>query len=163
MRSAYFERFEGIWAHGDFATTTPSGGFVILGRVDATLNAKGVRIGTAEIYRVVLSLPGITDALAIAQPWDGDSRIVLFVVTDTELDEQLESLIRRELRSQASPRHVPSLIVRAPEVPRTRSGKMTELAVADIVAGRTERDTSSLANPESLEWFRQWAGSSPAP
>ena len=163
MRSAYFERFEGIWAHGDFATTTPSGGFVILGRVDATLNAKGVRIGTAEIYRVVLSLPGITDALAIAQPWDGDSRIVLFIVTDEELDEQLESLIRRELRSQASPRHVPSLIVRAPEVPRTRSGKMTELAVADIVAGRTERDTSSLANPESLEWFRQWASSSPAP
>ena len=157
MRSAYFDRFEGIWAHGDFAKTTPDGGFVILGRLDATLNAKGVRIGTAEIYRVVQSLPGIQDSLAVAQPHDGDSRIVLFVVTADELDEALQTRIRQELRSQASPRHVPSLIVQTPEVPRTRSGKMTELAVADIVAGRTERDTSSLANPESLEWFRQWA------
>ena len=157
MRSAYFDRFEGIWAHGDFAKTTPDGGFVILGRLDATLNAKGVRIGTAEIYRVVQSLPGIQDSLAVAQPHDGDSRIVLFVVTADELDDALQTRIRQELRSQASPRHVPSLIVQTPEVPRTRSGKMTELAVADIVAGRTERDTSSLANPESLEWFRQWA------
>ena len=157
MNSAYFDRFPGIWAHGDFAKTTPDGGFVILGRLDATLNAKGVRIGTAEIYRVVQSIPGLLDSLAVAQPHDGDSRIVLFVVTTDELDEALESRIRRELRSQASPRHVPSLIVRAPAVPRTRSGKMTELAVADIVAGRKERDTSSLANPESLEWFRRWA------
>jgi acetoacetyl-CoA synthetase len=161
MRSAYFDRFEGIWAHGDFAHTTPQGGFVILGRLDATLNAKGVRIGTAEIYRVVQSIPGIEDSLAVAQPHDGDSRIVLFVVTTEELDEALESRIRGELRSQASPRHVPSLIVRAPAVPRTRSGKMTELAVADIVARRTERDTSSVANPESLEWFRQWATQAP--
>jgi len=160
MRSAYFDRFEGIWAHGDFAKTTTEGGFVILGRLDATLNAKGVRIGTAEIYRVVQSIPGIQDSLAVAQPHDGDSRIVLFVVTTEELDEALETRIRQELRSQASPRHVPSLIVRAPAVPRTRSGKMTELAVADIVAARAERDTSSLANPESLEWFRQWAKSS---
>lgn len=157
MRGAYFNRFEGIWAHGDFAKTTPQGGFVILGRLDATLNVKGVRIGTAEVYRVVLSIPGIQDSLAVAQPHDGDSRIVLFVVTTEELDEPLQARIRQELRSQASPRHVPSLIVRAPAVPRTRSGKMTELAVADIVAHRTERDTSSLANPDSLEWFRQWA------
>ena len=157
MRSAYFDRFEGIWAHGDFAKSTREGGFVILGRLDATLNAKGVRIGTAEIYRIVQSIPGIQDSLAVAQPHDGDSRIVLFVVTTDELDEALETRIRQELRSQASPRHVPSLIVRAPAVPRTRSGKMTELAVADIVAARAERDTSSLANPESLEWFRQWA------
>jgi acetoacetyl-CoA synthetase len=163
LRGAYFDRFEGIWAHGDFATTTPSGGFVILGRLDATLNAKGVRIGTAEIYRVVLSIPGIHDALAVAQPHDGDSRIVLFVVTSGELDEDLEARIRSELRSQASPRHVPSVIARAPEVPRTRSGKMMELAVADILAGRPERDTSSLANPESLEWFRAFARNSLAP
>ena len=163
MRSAYFDRFEGIWAHGDFAKTTPDGGFVILGRLDATLNAKGVRIGTAEIYRVVQSLPGIQDSLAVAQPHDGDSRIVLFVVTADELDEALQTRIRQELRSQASPRHVPSLIVQTPEVPRTRSGKMTELAVADIVAGRPERDTSSLANPESLEWFRTWAQESRGP
>ena len=163
MKGAYFDRFEGIWAHGDFAKTTPEGGFVILGRLDATLNAKGVRIGTAEIYRVVQSIPGIQDCLAVAQPHDGDSRIVLFVVTTTGLDEALETRIRQELRSQASPRHVPALIVQAPEVPRTRSGKMTELAVADIVAGRVERDTSSLANPTSLDWFRQWAKGSQAP
>ena len=163
MRSAYFERFEGIWAHGDFAKTTPAGGFVILGRLDATLNAKGVRIGTAEIYRVVNSIPGIQDSLAVAQPFESDSRVVLFVVTDEALDDALESRIRSDLRSQASPRHVPSLIVQAPAVPRTRSGKMTELAVADIVAGRPERDTSSLANPESLEWFRTWAQESRGP
>ncbi|MEK9536212.1 MAG: acetoacetate--CoA ligase, partial [Aquiluna sp.] len=163
MRSAYFERFEGIWAHGDFAKTTPAGGFIILGRLDATLNAKGVRIGTAEIYRVVNSIPGIQDSLAVAQPFEGDSRVVLFVVTDEALDDALESRIRSDLRSQASPRHVPSLIVQAPALPRTRSGKMTELAVADIVAGRPERDTSSLANPESLEWFRTWAQESRGP
>lgn len=162
MHSAYFDRFPGIWAHGDFAKITPHGGFEILGRLDATLNSKGVRIGTAEIYRVVLSIPGVEDALAVAQPFEGDSRIVLFVVTTGELDDQLEGTIRTHLRSQASPRHVPALIVRAPEMPRTRSGKMTELAVADIVANRTERDTSSLANPGSLEWFREWTKSSTA-
>jgi len=162
MHSAYFDRFPGIWAHGDFAKITPHGGFEILGRLDATLNSKGVRIGTAEIYRVVLSIPGVDDALAVAQPFEGDSRIVLFVVTTGELDDQLEGTIRTHLRSQASPRHVPALIVRAPEMPRTRSGKMTELAVADIVANRTERDTSSLANPGSLEWFREWTKSSTA-
>ena len=157
MHGAYFDRWEGVWAHGDFAKMTPDGGFVILGRLDATLNAKGVRIGTAEIYRVVQSIPGIQESLAVAQPHEGDSRIVLFVVTTDVLDDALETRIRQELRSQASPRHVPSLIVQAPEVPRTRSGKMTELAVGDIVAGRAERDTSSLGNPASLEWFRQWA------
>jgi acetoacetyl-CoA synthetase len=156
LHGAYFERLPGLWAHGDFAKITPHGGFQILGRLDATLNSKGVRIGTAEIYRVVASLPEIDDALAVAQPIEGDSRIVLFVVTRGELDGELERRIRQELRSQASPRHVPALIVRAPEMPRTRSGKMTELAVADIVAKRLERDTSSLQNPASLEWFRSW-------
>lgn len=157
MRAAYFDRFEGMWAHGDFARLTPHGGFEILGRLDATLNSKGVRIGTAEIYRVVLALAEIDDALAVTQPYEGDSRIVLFVTTRHNLDDELEAKIRHTLRSQASPRHVPALIVLAPEMPRTRSGKMMELAVADIVGSRAERDTSSLANPESLEWFRQWA------
>jgi acetoacetyl-CoA synthetase len=157
--AAYFDRFPGIWAHGDYARQTPSGGFEILGRLDATLNVKGVRIGTAEIYRVVLSLPGIVEAMAIEQPFDDDSRIVLFLVVQEALTADLEALIRSELRSQASPRHVPSLIVAVPELPKTRSGKMTELAIADIVTGRPERDTSSLANPESLDWFREWADS----
>ncbi len=157
---AYFDRFPGVWAHGDYARRTPSGGFEILGRLDATLNVKGVRIGTAEIYRVVLSLPRVLEAMAIEQPYQRDTRMVLFVVLDTDLDEELEGLIRTTLRRQASPRHVPDIIVRVPELPRTRSGKMTELAVADIVTGRPERDTSSLANPECLEWFRVWAAES---
>lgn len=155
--SAYFDRFPGVWAHGDYARRTPSGGFEILGRLDATLNVKGVRIGTAEIYRVVLSLPRIVEAMAIEQPYQSDTRMVLFVVLDTDLDDELEVLIRTTLRRQASPRHVPDIIVRVPALPRTRSGKMTELAVADIVTGRPERDTSSLANPECLAWFRVWA------
>lgn len=158
--SAYFDRFPGIWAHGDFARRTATGGFEILGRLDATLNVKGVRIGTAEIYRVVLSIHGIRGAMAVEQPIDDDTRIVLFVVVDGGVSAELESSIRTTLRTQASPRHVPSVIVATPALPVTRSGKMTELAVADIVSGRPERDTSSLANPECLTWFREWAESS---
>ena len=155
--SAYFDRFPGLWAHGDYAKRTHSGGFEILGRLDATLNVKGVRIGTAEIYRVVLSIPGVLEAMAIEQPDGDDARVVLFVVLEQPLSAELEGLIRSTLRTQASPRHVPAVIVEVPELPRTRSGKMTELAVADIVTGRPERDTSSLANPECLAWFREWA------
>ena len=156
MRAAYFERFEGIWAHGDFARTTISGGFEILGRVDATLNSRGVRIGTAEIYRVVLNLPQITGTLAVAQPFEGDTRIVLFVVTDEDLDQELIKIIKSSLRDNASPRHVPALIVSVPDLPKTRNGKLNELALADIISGRPERDSSTLANPECLDWFRQW-------
>jgi len=156
MRAAYFERFEGVWAHGDFARATVSGGFEILGRVDATLNSKGVRIGTAEIYRVVMNLPQITGALAVAQPFEGDTRIVLFVVTDQDLDQELIKIIKSSLRDNASPRHVPALIVSVPDLPKTRNGKLNELALADIISGRPERDSSTLANPECLDWFRQW-------
>jgi acetoacetyl-CoA synthetase len=157
MRSAYFERFPGVWAHGDYARRSASGGFEILGRVDATLNSKGVRIGTAEIYRVVLNLDQITGALAVAQPFEGDTRIVLFVVANQELDEKLIQEISSSLRINASPRHVPGLIVSVPDLPRTRNGKLNELALADIVSGRPERDSSTLANPECLDWFRNWA------
>jgi acetoacetyl-CoA synthetase len=128
--------------------------------LDATLNVKGVRIGTAEIYRVVLSIPGVLEAMAIEQPHGDDARVVLFVVLDQPLSVELEGLVRSALRTQASPRHVPAVIVEVPELPRTRSGKMTELAVADIVTGRPERDTSSLANPECLNWFRDWTAAS---
>lgn len=155
--NAYFNRFDGVWAHGDYARRTPTGGFEILGRLDATLNVKGVRIGTAEIYRVVLSIPGIREAMAVEQPIGDDTQMVLFVVVNDNLTEELAEGIRHGLRTQASPRHVPSLVVATAELPKTRSGKMTELAVADIVSGRPERDTSSLANPDSLEWFRVWA------
>jgi len=159
-RNAYFDRFPETWAHGDYAQRTPSGGFEILGRLDATLNVKGVRIGTAEIYRVVLSIPGVLEAMAIEQPDGDDSRVVLFVILEQPLADEMEGLIRATLRNQASPRHVPAIIVDVPELPRTRSGKMTELAVADIVTGRPERDTSSLANPECLQWFREWTTAS---
>ncbi len=160
--SAYFDRFPGLWAHGDYAKRTPSGGFEILGRLDATLNVKGVRIGTAEIYRVVLSIPGVLEAMAIEQPDGDDARVVLFVVLEQHLSAELDGLIRTTLRTHASPRHVPAIIVEVPELPRTRSGKMTELAVADIVTGRPERDTSSLANPDCLTWFREWVAASTA-
>jgi acetoacetyl-CoA synthetase len=128
--------------------------------LDATLNVNGVRIGTAEIYRVVLSLPGVLEAMAIEQPDGDDSRVVLFVVLEQTLTDDMVGLVRTTLRTQASPRHVPAAIVEVPQLPRTRSGKMTELAVADIMTGRPERDTSSLANPESLQWFREWAAAS---
>jgi acetoacetyl-CoA synthetase len=159
FHAAYFERFPGVWAHGDFATRTAVGGFEILGRSDATLNAHGVRIGTAEIYRIVEAFDEVAEALAVGQAWDGDTRVVLFV-TMTEgaaLDGDLVERIRRALREQASPRHVPAHIMAAPELPRTRSNKIAELAVADTVNGRRVRDTSALANPDALAWFADWA------
>jgi acetoacetyl-CoA synthetase len=162
IHSAYFDRFEGIWAHGDHARRTETGGFEILGRLDATLNSKGVRIGTAEIYRVVLTIKGITGALAVAQPAGNDTRVILFVICEGELTEDLAQEIRSTLRSQASPRHVPDVIAKAPDLPRTRNGKLNELAVSDIVSGKPERDSSTLANPESLEFFRTWTNQNPA-
>ena len=162
IQAAYFDRYEGIWAHGDHARRTATGGFEILGRLDATLNSKGVRIGTAEIYRVVLAIAGITGALAVAQPTGNDTRIVLFVVCEGELTGDLEHQIRTTLRNQASPRHVPDVIAKAPDLPRTRNGKLNELAVSDIVSLKPERDSSTLANPESLEFFRSWTKQNPA-
>ncbi len=158
-RGAYFERFAGQWAHGDFALTTPEGGFVITGRSDATLNPGGVRIGTAEIYRAVESLPGVLEALAIGQPWANDVRVVLFVrlAGGAVLDDALEAEIRAAVRTRCSPRHVPARIVAVADLPRTRSGKLAELAVADVVAGRPVRNTEALANAESLEAFKKIA------
>lgn len=162
MRQAYFARFPDVWAHGDFARRTASGGFEILGRLDSTLNAKGVRIGTAEIYRVVQSIPGVAAALAASQPEGSDTRIVLFVVLNehTALDGAMVQRIRGELRQQASPRHVPAVIVQVDDLPRTRSGKLAELAVADVLAARPVRDISALANPAALESITEWAQTS---
>ncbi len=156
-RAAYFERFPDTWAHGDFASWEAGGGMVIHGRSDATLNASGVRIGTAEIYNVVEQLPEVTEAIAIGQEWDGDTRIVLFVRLaegEEELDDELERRIRTELRERCSPRHVPAVIRSVPDIPRTRSGKITELAVTDVVHGRPVDNTEALANPEALDHFR---------
>jgi acetoacetyl-CoA synthetase len=153
---AYLERFPGVWAHGDFASWTPHGGIVIHGRSDATLNAAGIRIGTAEIYRQVEQLDDVAEAIAVGQEWDGDTRIVLFVrmAPGRQLTDELRDGIRQRLRSNCSPRHVPARIVAVDDIPRTRSGKITELAVADVLNGRAVRNKEALANPEALALFR---------
>ena len=155
--AAYFGRFTGVWAHGDFASRTAHGGFVIHGRSDATLNAGGVRIGTAEIYRQVERFDEVQEALAIGQEWDNDTRIVLFVrlTPGAALDEDLAQRIRLRLRRECSPRHVPARIEAVADLPRTRSGKLAELAVADVVNGRPVRNQGALANPESLDLFAE--------
>ena len=154
--AAYFDRFPGVWAHGDFASWTERGGMVIHGRSDATLNAGGVRIGTAEIYAQVEQIPNVVEAIAVGQEWDDDTRIVLFVrlVDGVLLTDALQAEIRSRLRANASPRHVPARIVQVTDVPRTRSNKISELAVADVVNGREVRNAEALANPECLVQYR---------
>ncbi len=156
MHRAYFERFAGVWAHGDFAERTEHDGFVIYGRSDAVLNPGGVRIGTAEIYAQVEQLDEIEEAICVGQDWDGDVRVVLFVVMrdGRVLDEALRARIRDVIRSNASPRHVPAKILEVADIPRTLSGKIVELAVRDVIHGREVTNTSALANPEALEQFR---------
>ena len=148
----YFDRWPGVWVHGDRAVRSAEGGFAILGRSDATLNVAGVRIGTAEIYAALAGLPQIADALAFGQEWDGDTRIVLLVVPAPPgvLDDDLRDRIVRTLRSACSPRHVPGLIVAVDELPRTQTGKLTEIAVRDAVHGREVTGLRALANPDSL-------------
>lgn len=154
-RDAYFDRFDNVWCHGDFAEWTPHGGMVIHGRSDATLNPGGVRIGTAEIYNQVESMPQIEEALCIGQQWQGDTRVVLFVrlAENVTLDDTLQVDIRARIRSGASPRHVPEVIVAVTDIPRTKSGKITELAVRDVVHGRAVKNKEALANPEALDLF----------
>ncbi|WP_173935009.1 acetoacetate--CoA ligase [Chelativorans sp. Marseille-P2723] len=155
-RSAYFDRFENVWCHGDFAEWTKHGGIIIHGRSDATLNPGGVRIGTAEIYNQVEKLPEILEAICIGQEWDGDVRVVLFVRLSegVSLDDALRKKIRDRIRTGASPRHVPAKIIAVADIPRTKSGKITELAVRDVVHGRAIKNKEALANPEALELFR---------
>jgi acetoacetyl-CoA synthetase len=155
-RDAYFARFPGVWTHGDFAEITESGGIVIHGRSDAVLNPGGVRIGTAEIYRQVEQVPEVLEAICVGQDWQGDVRVVLFVrLRDgAALDEGLERRIRDRIRRNCTPRHVPARIVQVADIPRTRSGKITELAVRDVIHGRPVKNTEALANPEALELYR---------
>ena len=156
FHDAYFDRFRGVWAQGDFAAWTDHGGLILYGRSDATLNAGGVRIGTAEIYREVENFPDVIEAIAVGQEWDNDTRIVLFVkmAEGATLTAELEAAIRKRLRDNTTPRHVPARIVAVADIPRTRSNKITELAVADIVNGREVRNQEALANPEALDLFR---------
>ena len=159
-RAAYFERFKGsqmrIWCHGDFAEHTAHDGFVIYGRSDATLNPGGVRIGTAEIYRQVEKLPEVLESIVIGQDFDGDVRVVLFVKLREGLflDEALARRIKETIRANTTPRHVPAKILQVSDIPRTKSGKIVELAVREVVHGRPVKNIEALANPEALEFFR---------
>ena len=157
--AAYFARFPGVWCHGDFAEWTEHGGMIIHGRSDATLNPGGVRIGTAEIYAQVEQLPEVVESIAIGQEWEGDVRIVLFVrlAEGVRFGEDLVRRIKSRIRTGASPRHVPARIVPVADIPRTKSGKITELAVRDVVHGREVKNREALANPEALELYRNIA------
>ncbi len=155
-RASYFERFPGVWAHGDFAEITPHDGVIIHGRSDATLNPGGVRIGTAEIYRVVERIPEVLEAVAVGQEWRGDTRVILFVAMKPghALDDALRATIRERLKREASPRHVPARILPIPAVPRTLSGKVSEIAVRETIHGRPAGNRDALANPEALDALR---------
>ncbi|MEJ1248120.1 acetoacetate--CoA ligase [Denitratimonas tolerans] len=155
-RAAYFENQPGIWCHGDFAKLTGHDGIIIYGRSDATLNPGGVRIGTAEIYRQVEQLPEILESICIGQDWQGDVRVVLFVRLreGIVLDDALRERIRRQIRANTTPRHVPAKIVQVADIPRTISGKIVELAVRNVVHGRAVKNTDALANPQALALYR---------
>ncbi len=154
--AAYFERFPGVWAHGDYAEITDEGGMLIHGRSDAVLNPGGVRIGTSEIYRQVEQIDEVLESIAIGQNWEDDVRVVLFVVLrdGVSLTEDLQQKIRKAVRDNTTPRHVPAKIIAVPEIPRTISGKIVELAVRSVVHGEDVKNTDALANPAALEHFR---------
>jgi len=153
--NAYFDRFDNVWCHGDFAEWTATGGMIIHGRSDATLNPGGVRIGTAEIYNQVEQMESVEEGLCIGQEWDNDVRVILFVrlAKGVNLSEDLVREIRLKIKTGASPRHVPAKIIAVDDIPRTKSGKITELAVRDIVHGREVKNQEALANPEALDLF----------
>ena len=157
--AAYFDKFDNVWCHGDYVAETPHGGLIIFGRSDAVLNPGGVRIGTAEIYRQVESFDDIIESLVIGQQWQGDVRVVLFVrMRDgLVLDDDLQDRIRKHVRAQTTPRHVPARIVQVSDIPRTRSGKIVELAVRKVVHGERVDNVEALANPEALGLFENLA------
>jgi acetoacetyl-CoA synthetase len=154
-RGAYFETYPGIWHHGDFIELSEHGGIIVYGRSDATLNPGGVRIGTAEIYRQVERLAEVEESIVIGQDWQGDVRVVLFVKLrpGRELDEALTKTIKAEIRAGCTPRHVPAKVLQVADIPRTKSGKIVELAVRDVVHGRPVKNKDALANPEALDLF----------
>jgi len=153
---AYFARFPGVWCHGDYAELTKHDGVIIYGRSDAVLNPGGVRIGTAEIYRQVEQLPEVLESVVIGQQWQGDVRVVLFVKLrpGCTLDQALITRIKQQIRANTTPRHVPARVIQVADIPRTKSGKIVELAVRDMIHGRPIRNAEALANAEALELFR---------
>jgi acetoacetyl-CoA synthetase len=154
-RAAYFERFPGAWHHGDYAEVTAHDGFVIHGRSDAVLNPGGVRIGTAEIYRQVEQIDEVLESLVVGQQQGADERVVLFVRLreGVVLDEALVTRIKDHIRANTTPRHVPARVVQVADIPRTRSGKIVEVAVRDVIHGRVPSNREALANPEALDFF----------
>ena len=152
---AYFNRFENIWHHGDFIERTSNNGFIMRGRSDATLNPGGVRIGTAEIYQQVEDIDFITEGLVVGQDYKDDVRIILFITTknNEELNEEKIKSIKSRIRKNCSPKHVPSIIIKVPEIPRTKSGKIVELAVRKVIHGETINNKEAIANPEALKYF----------
>ncbi|HYL90473.1 MAG TPA: acetoacetate--CoA ligase [Burkholderiales bacterium] len=158
-RAAYFEKYPNVWRHGDWCEITAHGGIIIYGRSDAVLNPGGVRIGTAEIYRQVEQLEDVVESLVIGQDWQGDVRVVLFVKLreGMKLEEPLVAAIKRRIRDNTTPRHVPAKILQVHDIPRTKSGKIVELAVRDVVHGRAVKNLEALANPEALEHFKNRA------
>jgi acetoacetyl-CoA synthetase len=155
-RAAYFENFDNIWCHGDFVELTAHEGMIIYGRSDAVLNPGGVRIGTAEIYRQVEQLDEVVESLVIGQDWEQDVRVVLFVKLreNLTLDEALIARIKQQIRQNTTPRHVPAKVLQVTDIPRTKSGKIVELAVRNVVHGRAVKNLEALANPEALDYFR---------
>jgi acetoacetyl-CoA synthetase len=154
--NAYFSRFKNTWCHGDFIELTPRGTLIIYGRSDAVLNPGGVRIGTAEIYRQVEKLDSVVESLVIGQNWQDDTRVVLFVrLRDgLQLDECLQTTIRQAIRANTTPRHVPAKILQVPDIPRTKSGKIVELAVRNLIHNEPVKNIEALANPEALIHFK---------
>jgi acetoacetyl-CoA synthetase len=155
-RAAYFEKYPGVWCHGDYVALTENGGMIVYGRSDAILNPGGVRIGTAEIYRQVEQLEEILESIVIGQDWDGDVRVVLFVVLRDgfSLDDALRARIKDQIRRNATPRHVPDKIIQVADIPRTKNGKIVEIAVRDVVHGKEVKNKDALANPEALNLYR---------
>jgi acetoacetyl-CoA synthetase len=152
---AYFEKFPGVWCHGDWCEWTKNHGLIIHGRSDATLNPGGVRIGTAEIYRLVEQLPEVKESIAVGQDWDNDVRVVLFIILQpgATLDDALTAKIKKVIREGASPRHVPAKVIAVADIPRTKSNKITELAVREVIHGRPVNNLEALANPEALKLY----------
>jgi acetoacetyl-CoA synthetase len=156
FKKAYFKKFNNIWHHGDYAELKNSGGFVIYGRSDTTLNPGGVRLGTSEIYSEVEKFKEIKESIAIGQSWDNDIRIILFVIMNQnyQLNNELIRRIKIQIKTNASPRHVPSKILNVKDIPRTKNGKIVELAVKNIIDGNEIKNKEALANPKILNEFK---------
>ncbi len=155
-KKAYFNKFKNIWHHGDYAERKKNGGYVIYGRSDATLNPGGVRLGTAEIYSVVEKFKEVKESIVVSQTWDNDVRIILFLVLDipNSLNDDLIEKLKKTIRSQASPRHVPSKIIEVNDIPRTKNGKIVELAVKNIIEGNKIKNIQALASPNALKQYK---------